>query len=673
MFFILVWISVTDVEAEEYEGLHLGKFNTYAHQVTGEVFAVDEYTILIKNFFYDGLGQDTFFWAGSTVRPSNIGFIVPDEEGKTNKLQRYVNEDVTLRLPEKRKITSVKWLAVWDLREHSNFADIYIPEGLEPPSPQKISELSRTSHGVRSDAVVVIDSKTISILNLYYDGNKTDVFFWVGIGPQPSSHGEKIPDENGYLNHLNPYYGEDVVLELPGKMTVEDIDWISIWNVEKKESYGYVIIPDKLNIPPSLLMLVEHESPLPNCEQLHKDMQVSWEIFGPQITFQLSGQIDDNDYMALGISGSPTRSQMMDSDVAISYMNGLLGITADYNITGRYPCTNVLGKNKGVCLDEKVGGQGSYQIHTYVRNDGITSITFRRNLLNSDDSGDKVFNQEGDTYFVWAIGKYNKFFEPTFHHTFPRGDIKFELGRKPTQKNCFSFSRHRKAKPKPKHWGPLRIKDVLVTTFTCRVGVPGAQKGYYGMTGMSSPGVVWYVNGLMSPEIYVKRGRKYVFQVEGGNDPYNARFYHPLYVTNDPHGGYSRYKDEEKEGIKIYAGVEFDRRGRAHPSTAGRLCSWIHNASGYYKADNFPTYPKFRNSLKLDCKEGDPARLEWIPNASVPDVVYYQSYTQRDMGWKIYVVDEIIHSSASDGTPSLLKVVSCLLIFVVQVLVQRNV
>lgn len=45
------------LSAEEYQGLFLGKFNTYAHQVSGDVYAIDEYTFLLKNFFYDGLGQ----------------------------------------------------------------------------------------------------------------------------------------------------------------------------------------------------------------------------------------------------------------------------------------------------------------------------------------------------------------------------------------------------------------------------------------------------------------------------------------------------------------------------------------------------------------------------------------------------------------------------------------
>lgn len=65
-----------------YRGKSLGRFNSYHHQVTGEIYAVDEYTLLFRNFNYDGNGADTFFWAGASNRPGPQGFIVPDKHGK---------------------------------------------------------------------------------------------------------------------------------------------------------------------------------------------------------------------------------------------------------------------------------------------------------------------------------------------------------------------------------------------------------------------------------------------------------------------------------------------------------------------------------------------------------------------------------------------------------------
>ena len=111
-----------------------------------------------------------------------------------------------------------------------------------------------------------------------------------------------------------------MIIQLPGDMTVFNIDWLSIFDIKTKTSYGSVIIPDGLNVPPSLVkvinlffssiscrlfkvelrtnanrsvkvQVIKRMQTLPNCIQLHKRFQVGWEIFGPQITVQLTGQI----------------------------------------------------------------------------------------------------------------------------------------------------------------------------------------------------------------------------------------------------------------------------------------------------------------------------------------------------------------------------------------------
>lgn len=107
--------------------------------------------------------------------------------------------------------------------------------------------------------------------------------------------------------------------------------------------------------------MIKHTQTLPNCIQLHKRFQVSWEIFGPQITVQLAGQVskynrnfplspsylpsylryrltpDDDEYMAFGLSGSETSSQMEGADVAVAYVDGTRGYAVDYNITAKAP------------------------------------------------------------------------------------------------------------------------------------------------------------------------------------------------------------------------------------------------------------------------------------------------------------------------------------------------
>lgn len=75
-------VNCQDDQDGPYRGKFIGKFNSYHHQVGGDVYAVDANTFLIVDFNYDGNGIDTFFWSGASNRPGPQGFIVPDEFGK---------------------------------------------------------------------------------------------------------------------------------------------------------------------------------------------------------------------------------------------------------------------------------------------------------------------------------------------------------------------------------------------------------------------------------------------------------------------------------------------------------------------------------------------------------------------------------------------------------------
>ena len=62
---------------------------------------------------------------------------------------------------------------------------------------------------------------------------------------------------------------------MPGSRTIFEIDWLAVYNREKRESLGHVIIPESLNVPPSLVEVMEHNPGLPNCMMLHKNLMVS--------------------------------------------------------------------------------------------------------------------------------------------------------------------------------------------------------------------------------------------------------------------------------------------------------------------------------------------------------------------------------------------------------------
>ncbi len=397
---------------------------------------------------------------------------------------------------------------------------------------------------------------------------------------------------------------------------------------------------------------------------LHSKLLIAWSVFAPSITIQLSGLIEEDEYIAFGVS-QDGRSDMMQSDAAVAYIDGYLGFVDDYNITARSPCSGVLGIKRGVCRDDQVGGSGNNQIQTFTRTDGVTTLTYRRTLLPTSDPGDLEIYQDRKTSIIWAIGrlaKNGRTFEPSFHHTYPKNHVQIDFGRKESKNNCIPFNRnslkHKRRSATDGHlvekkkWGPFRLFDPTLRSFDARLGPSGGAKGYSGTTGQPSSGLAWYINGYMTPELYLRRGLTYAIRVEGGNDPYKPEYYHPFIVTNEPVGGFERLSDDQKKDVRILAGVEFTRRGVPQTTAAGRLCLWEHREGTDRRLDdNFMTFERYRNSLRLDCTKGEAAVLEVTPNVTWPDVVYYNSYTHPYMGWKINVVDNfnrryILHSGA---------------------------
>lgn len=73
------------------------------------------------------------------------------------------------------------------------------------------------------------------------------------------------------------------------------------------------------------------------------------------------------------------------------------------------------------------------------------------------------------------------------------------------------------------------------------------------------------------PTLYLKRGRTYTFRVEGGDNPHNGRYYHPLYITDSPYGGFAQLTEIEQKDAKIYAGVAFNRQGKPQASAGMNL------------------------------------------------------------------------------------------------------
>lgn len=256
-----------------------------------------------------------------------------------------------------------------------------------------------------------------------------------------------------------------------------------------------------------------------------------------------------------------------------------------------------------------------------------------------------------ELFVVWAIGKLDSNKEPAFHTVYPKRDLTIHFNSTEPINDCSSFSAN-PPRPDVELWDRVYIFDKNLRVFNASIGPSGGKKGYLGITKHVSNSLAWYMNGALVPELFMRRGLTYAFKVRGGNNPHSTEHYHPLIITDEPIGGFDKLSDSNQKEVRVLAGVEFTRRGRPKPTVAGPLCL-LKYPPNYDRRldDNFMTYRKFHLNLVTECDGDDSATLQITPNSSWPDIVYYNSFTQRNMGWKIHIVDNFVRPGLSDATP----------------------
>jgi hypothetical protein len=137
--FAALLLVVAIVSGQEEEGVKIGSLTTKQHGVKGDVYAIDEKTILVKNFEYDGQGPDAFFWVGTSERPGSVGTILAhpfegkfyeyeDQDAPVLKGQFDGSKDIKLTLPASLNVSDLKWFSVWCRQFSVNFGDLIFPE-----------------------------------------------------------------------------------------------------------------------------------------------------------------------------------------------------------------------------------------------------------------------------------------------------------------------------------------------------------------------------------------------------------------------------------------------------------------------------------------------------------------------------------------------------------------
>ncbi|XP_027222776.1 protein Skeletor, isoforms B/C [Penaeus vannamei] len=244
---------------DKYKGQYIGRLSTLHHDVTGDVYAVDNITVYIEGFSYDGEAPDAFFFAGNqAATPSNRGFIIPDERGRTEVLGPYRNKNLVLKFPVTKKgqrsLNDVQWLSVWCRKFSIDFGHVKIPKNVAWPEPQVAAGLQSDRPVVRSSAVRITDTNTFRIDDFTFDGTVQDAIFVMGSGDAEAS-GVQVLDEKGTKHALKKYNKKTLLLTIPREVRGQPVQYFGVWSPSKGMLASVTFDPDAY-IPPSVKSLV---------------------------------------------------------------------------------------------------------------------------------------------------------------------------------------------------------------------------------------------------------------------------------------------------------------------------------------------------------------------------------------------------------------------------------
>ncbi len=215
--------------------------STKFHGVVGTATVIDDCTIEVTGFGFDGNGIDIKVYAGTG---GNYGAGFPVSDQLYNFPEGYEDDTLILKVPEGKTLDDVDGISVWCVAVGVSFGD-----GLfaAPPDPEpepgcgetspKIgwtATLSKKFHGVMGTATI-IDDCTIAVDSFYFDGGGIDVQVYAAKGGNYNS-GFSV---SGQLYNFPIGYTDDMLeLSVPDGKSLDDIDGISVWCVAVGVSFG---------------------------------------------------------------------------------------------------------------------------------------------------------------------------------------------------------------------------------------------------------------------------------------------------------------------------------------------------------------------------------------------------------------------------------------------------
>lgn len=100
-----------------------GTFRTLDHNVSGTVTIIDNCTLQVENFNYDATAPAVYFYGDTADNFLSSNAFTVGDILRDNSVD-YINESITLKLPNNKSIDDFEYLSVWCVDFRINFGDL---------------------------------------------------------------------------------------------------------------------------------------------------------------------------------------------------------------------------------------------------------------------------------------------------------------------------------------------------------------------------------------------------------------------------------------------------------------------------------------------------------------------------------------------------------------------
>ncbi|GLJ48702.1 hypothetical protein SUGI_1027160 [Cryptomeria japonica] len=470
-------------------------------------------------------------------------------------------------------------------------------------------EFKMVQHQLRG-LMTVLDDCSFRVTN--FDMIEGSEVIWWG------AHGDDFQNlTEGFIvseEKLNRTYKNDSMVVRLSNYTFDQFSVLGVWDVTTASDFGHVLlevandsvgVDDGFTLAPSPAPAPSNENGseyrikrgakqpvmFDSCIELATNFRLRWSLNRARdvIDIGLEAVVSERHYLAFGWARPKSLSRpMLHADVAVTgFTDQGHPFADDYYITKYSECVlNKDGGPSGVCPDYVYAdSEGNSEVNNTrlvygQRQDGVSLIRYQRPLQSADAEFDVSVNATDNMSVIWALGLMR-----------PPDSLR-PLYLPQNHGATYGHTTFRVADIVDKCLGPLEAetKDdraIIVADGKSSLIVGADNAVHY--PNPPNPLKVLYINKKEAPSLKVERGVPVTFSVQAGHDV-------AFYITSDPIGGAASVNKTQND--TIYAGGE-----DAHGVPA------------------------------------NPFELKWTPDRKTPDQVFYQSFYEKKMGWKVQVVD----------------------------------